>query len=296
MVSYAGTDVSKVRNSQSGSEQTLQEVTVTAHRQLDDRTLDRVIIPRFVASHGAPNPRSNQVGRWTPYLPVCPSTMGLKPAFAEFVSRRVFAVAAMVGAPAARYGRCKFTVEIVFTPTPQEQVGYLAKTHRALLGYSQGSLKERLTFTHAIQAWYTTATYTVGGARCRGGWSVDSDVPLCNEQGQGSASRLSNGMLSGIVNVLIIVDSKQLDGRSLGSIADSSALLVLTRTSVDGCSEWASIVDLLSADCAGRAPPDSITPADIAYLKALYSADLQMNLNIEQGDMHDRMSREMLGR
>ena len=296
MASYVGTDVAKAQDSQAGSEQTLQEVTVTAHRQIDDRTLDRVIIPRFVASHGAPNPKSNQVGRWTPYLPVCPSTLGLKPAFADYVSRRVLAVAAMVGAPAARYGRCKFTVEIVFTPGPQEQVSYLAKTYRALLGYDQGSLKQRLTFTRAIQAWYTTATHTEGGPRCLGGWSVDSDAPLCNEQAQGSASRLSNGMLSGIVNVLIIADSKQVDGHSLASIADYIAMLVLTRTSVDGCSELASIIDLLSPDCAGRAPPDSITPADIAYLKALYSADLEKNLNLEEGDMHYRMSRKVLGR
>ena len=171
MVSYGGTDVSKVRNSQSGSEQTLQEVTVTAHRQIDDRTLDRVIIPRFVASHGAPNPRSNQVGRWTPYLPVCPSTIGLKPAFADYVSRRVLAVAAMVGAPAARFRRCKFTVEIIFTPSPQEQVSYLAKTYRALLGYSQGIVVANASDTDSMQspvgAWYTTATYTVGRAAGR---------------------------------------------------------------------------------------------------------------------------------
>jgi hypothetical protein len=293
---YPGATAADPPASESNSQQLIQEVTVTAHKLIDERTLDRVIIPRFVESHGMPNPRSNQVGRWTPYLPVCPSTMGLKPAFADYVSRRVLAVAAMVGAPAAPYGRCKFTVEIIFTPSPQAQVSYLAKTYRALLGHDQGSLKQRLTFTHEIQAWYTTATHTVGGARCLGGWSVDSDVPLCNEQAQGSASRLSNSMLSGIVNVLIIVDSKQVDGHSLGSIADYIALLALTRTSVDGCSELASIVDLLSADCAGRAPPDSVTPADIAYLKALYSADLQMNMNIERGDLHDRMSREVLGR
>jgi hypothetical protein len=57
MASYAGTDVAKAQNSQLDSDQTLQEVTVTAHRQIDDRKLDRVIIPRFVASHGAPNPK-----------------------------------------------------------------------------------------------------------------------------------------------------------------------------------------------------------------------------------------------
>lgn len=294
MFALAGTASADPQGTQSKSQEPLQEVTVTAHRQIDDHTLDRVIIPRFVASHGAPSPKSNQVGRWTSYFPICPNTKGLKPAFADYVSRRVLAVAAMVGAPTARYGRCKFTVEIVFSSSPQAKVSYVAKTHRALLGYDEGSLKQRLTFSHTISAWYTTATHTDGGERCIGGWRVDSDVPSCN-QAQGGG-RLSSGMLSGIVNVLIIADSRQVDGLSQRSIADYIAMLVLTRTSVDGCSELASIIDLLSADCAGRAPPESITPADIAYLKALYSANLEKNLNLEQGDIHDRMAREVLGR
>jgi hypothetical protein len=54
-------------------------------------------------------------------------------------------------------------------------------------------------------------------------------------------------------------------------------------------------MDLLSADCTGRAPPNFITGADVAYLKALYSANLEMNLNLERGDMHDRMLQDVLG-
>jgi len=32
-----------------------------------------------------------------------------------------------------------------------------------------------------------------------------------------------------------------------------------------------------------------MTSADGAYLKALYSANLELNLNFEQGEIHDRM-------
>lgn len=58
----------------------------------------------------------------------------------------------------------------------------------------------------------------------------------------------------------------------------------------------ASIINLLSADCAGREKPDSITVGDLAFLKALYSADLEKNLSVEQGDIHFRMSQELLAR
>jgi hypothetical protein len=278
-------------NSMPADSAPLQEVTVTAHKQINERTLDRVIIPRFVQSHGVPNPRSHQVGRWTRPGVICPSTVGLKPAAAAYLSRRIISVAASVGAPTTMDGHCKPTVEIIFTANPQEQVSYFGKTYRTLLGYDGGSLKDLVTFSHQIRAWYTTATHTYGG-----GWSVDSDQPLGDVEAPGSASRLGVGMVSGFVNVLVIVDTKQISGHSLRSIADYIAMLVLTRTSVDGCSELPSIIDLLSADCTGRPTPDSMTPADIAYLKALYSADLEKNLNLEQGDMHYRMSREVLGR
>jgi hypothetical protein len=291
MASYAGKDVAEAQGSQSGSEQPLQEVTVTAHRQIDDRTLDRVIIPRFVQSHGAPNPRSNQVGRWTHPGFICVNTIGLKPPAAGYVSRRIAAVAKSVGAPTSENRHCEPDVEIIFTPKPQEQVAYIGKTYRGLLGYDGRSLKDLVTFSHQIGACYTTATHTYGG-----GWSIDMDQPLGDIEAPGSASRLSAGVVSGFVHVLVIADSKEVSEHSLRSISDYIAMLVLTRTSVDGCSELPSIVDLLSADCAGRAPPDSMTTADIAYLKALYSANLEMNLNLEQGDMHFRMSREVLGR
>ena len=103
------------------------------------------------------------------------------------------------------------------------------------------------------------------------------------------ASRLGTEGLTGFVNVLIIVDSGEVAEYSLKQIADYVAMLVLTRTSLDGCSELPSIIDILSADCADRAPPDAITEADISFLKALYAANLEMNLNLERGDIRDQM-------
>src|SRR5215469_12699063 len=77
--------------------QPLEEVTVTAGKQMDRSTLEHVIVPRFVESHGTPSERIGQVGRW--YDGVCPETTGLQPLYNEFISRRVVEVARSVGAP-----------------------------------------------------------------------------------------------------------------------------------------------------------------------------------------------------
>jgi hypothetical protein len=74
----------------------LQEVTVTAARVLDHRTLVHAV-SGFVKSHSAPGARINQVGRW--HLNVCPQVTGLQPACNDFVVREVLDVARDVGAP-----------------------------------------------------------------------------------------------------------------------------------------------------------------------------------------------------
>jgi hypothetical protein len=97
--------------------------------------------------------------------------------------------------------------------------------------------------------------------------------------------------------VLVIVDTSKIAADSLSSISDYISMLALTRMDfLDGCSELPSIIDLLSSGCGKRAKPLALTETDTAYLKALYSADLEKNLNLEQGDMRDRMVATITGR
>src|ERR1700722_2147042 len=76
MATNAGTAVAQSRDSQSSSQQALQEVTVTAHRLNEHRALERAV-SSFVTSHSAPAARSGQIGRW--HEPVCPLVTGLQP-------------------------------------------------------------------------------------------------------------------------------------------------------------------------------------------------------------------------
>ncbi len=262
--------------------QSLQEVQVTASK-LDRRTLKRVAI-QFVKLHGAASPVAyelDQIGRWR--VDICPHVTGLKPAATALVSRRVKEVARTVGAPTPGVGkRCTANVEIVFTPQPQGLLDHIAKASPMLLGSSR--LAGDTTFRGAIESWYLSRTRPVAE------W---------NETMGGSdfASYFTNGLTSELVQVLVIVDTNKVAGNSLQSISDYIAMLVLTRTgSLEGCNELPSIIDLLSSGCGTRDKPQALTTADTAYLKALYSANLEMKLSIEQVDMRDRMVTSITGR
>jgi hypothetical protein len=104
------------------------------------------------------------------------------------------------------------------------------------------------------------------------------------------------GLASEFVHVLVLVDSTRVTQYSLSTIADYIGMVVLTRTSLSGCAELPSIIDVLSPDCSPGPRPDAMTLADLAFLKALYSASLDRNLNLSQGEIHDRMLRLMVDR
>ena len=82
-------------------------------------------------------------------------------------------------------------------------------------------------------------------------------------------------------NVFMVADSRALQGKSLGLIADYMVMLALSQPrSLDGCNALPSVIDVLAKTaCPGREPPDGLTPADAAYLTALYSSDPERSLS-----------------
>jgi hypothetical protein len=319
IATYAGTATAQSHAPQSTPSDKLQEVTVTATRFMDHRTLSRAV-NGFVESHSAPSTRINQLGRWGDR--VCPLVTGLQRPGQDFVVREILDVAHAAGAPAGSVGKkCPITVEIVFTPQPQALLDHIAKDYRVFLGFfPKAQWRQMTTFSRPIQAWYVTGTRSVdvqqlpiagmGGSSVSSNFGVSpADVPMANGaqidsevtamgmQPSGTAgSYLSKGLRSEFAHVLIIADSAQVERYPLQSIADYLALLSLTRMEqLDHCAPLPSITDLLASGCATPAA-DSLTVADRAYLKALYSADLEKNLNIERSDIKEQMMRQFEGK
>jgi len=261
------------------------EVTVTAPRPPEPQQLAGESVPNFVKSHGKPTILSGQLGRWV--TEICPRTEGLAPAFNGFVSARVEAIAASVGAPHQWAAQCRRNVAIYFTPDPQALLDEVTKHAPQLLGFHYPHQVKRLaTVNRPIQAWYVTAIRGMSGA------DVIDDIWGSLPPGR-LGSRLTLGRSSLIVFVLVVADSRKLANYSVGSISDYIALLTLSRPdSLDGCGQLPSIIDLMSPVCGSSSTATAMTAGDTAYLRALYSLNMEQPLSLQRSDIQDKMMRE----
>jgi hypothetical protein len=258
---------------------------------------------RFVQAYAAvSNPAVYQISRWRE--PVCVLVFGLpREDQAARIKARIETMAQTLGLRAARAG-CQPNVVIAFTDDPQGEMDLVAKGRGHLLGYYHRTSGQALkTVTHPIQAWYVTATKNNGvntaGVVAAGlkydGIEQDGEVVDDPEHRPppGCISRLTSCYTSAFRSVLIVADNRRLGGARLGLLADDMLMLALSQpASLDGCNALPSVIDrFANSPCPGRDPPDGLTPADAAYLAALYAADLSGKKTFEQSDIATRMAR-----
>jgi hypothetical protein len=229
-------------------------------------------------------------------------TRGLSPGFNAFVTARIRAVAASVGAPLQPGANCRVNVEILFTTEPQAAIDDIADANEKLLGNHYSSeLKKLEDFARPIEGWYVTATRSADGARV-----MDDDTRLTVMWGgetQGTAppclpgSRLHTECTSEIVNVILIADTRKVAGYTIGSISDYLAVLALTMVQApDSCDPLPSILDLMTPTCRIADRPGAITAGDLAFLKGLYRADLSAAPMLERDSILSTMLRQFVKR
>ena len=267
----------------------------------------------FVQTYAAAaNPEIDQISRW--HEAVCVKVVGLTPDHAAMIKARIESVAQAVGLPATRPD-CHTNTEIVFTNQPQAVMDSIARRHEYLLGYEHRRETNRLkAVTHPIQAWYVTGTR--GGAGDIAGilfanladeagnpvreipdWlqlnaGVIDDPDNKPPVGCGANPHFTACLTSELRTVFMVADSKALMDKDLGLVADDMVMLALSQPkSLDGCTVLPSVIDVFGkSPCPGRDPPDGLTPADAAYLTALYSSDLEAKKSGEQSDIAGRMA------
>ena len=253
---------------------------------------------RFVQGYAAaPNPELDQIARWRD--PVCVQVVGLPDEQAVLVKARIEDVAKSLGLPKPRDG-CSADVEVLFTGQPQAMMDAVYKRREQLLGYYHRADGKRLkTVTHPIQAWYVTATLGSGGDpenRFQSEREVIDDPDNLGPDGCGINHFFTACVQGELKNILVVADTKALEGKDLGLIADYLVMLTLSQPkSLDACNVLASVLDVLAKGCTGRDAPDGLTAGDAAYLTALYSADPESRKWAEQSDIARRMAKILIG-
>jgi hypothetical protein len=106
-------------------------------------------------------------------------------------------------------------------------------------------------------------------------------------------SRLTNLRSSLLVSALIIVDATKIKGMQIGPLSDYFAMLALSQSKApSACAQLPSIMDLMALDCQGRERPTQVTAGDLAFLRALYSINLETPLDLEESSLESNMMRQ----
>ena len=252
----------------------------------------------------APTSLLNEIARWR--MDICPRTDGLSSRNAnDYVTNRIRDIARQAGAPLAD-APCKSNLEILFTDQPQQALDEVRAQHPAILGYHPD-----VTVSRAVQAWYMTGTtdtkgrtvvdhdtigtieYANGGAYVATSKPNIGNVPVVTSNIPTASIEGWNGrpeVTSDIMGALIIADTRQTGGMSLGPVADYIAMLALSRLDGDaGCQRLPSIVNIVASSCAQK--PDTISASDIAFLRGVYKMDPGASLQVQQDDIAGEMAK-----
>jgi hypothetical protein len=230
---------------------------------------------------------------------VCPETSGLDQDYDDFVSARLRAVAAFVGAPAHPDTQCVPNVHILFTTQPRAAMQWVLERGAHTLGVKFPHQMEReldVSGEHAIQGWYITAgggatvlnadPQFIGGIQLQGLWP--RVIPT---------SAYVNGGGRSILGVFLAIDTNKVTGYTIGTIADYLAVAALTVVqSPDHCDPLPSILDLMAPSCASRERPTGVTAGDVAFLKALYYRNSGLGRTLSRDDIENNMLQQLRGR
>jgi hypothetical protein len=297
--------VARSNDVQTSGPPTLPEATVTAPRPPTQEELAGDAVSHFVHMHAAPTAVIGQLARWGGGIGrgvgICPITKGLSPRFNGFVSARMLAVAASVGAP-VQAGECsRHNVYIVFSADSEKTLDDMMKQDSRILGFHYPQhTRDLATISRPIQGWYVTTTRGWHGDE-----TVDEPNPLLPLEVPGDpryagkhpaglpGSRLNSSVSSAIVNVVIVADTNKLRDRPLPAVADYIAVLTLTQAfAPERCGTLPSILDMLVPNCGDSEKLTAVTAGDLAFLRALYKADLEAVLAVERGNIHNSMMSE----
>jgi hypothetical protein len=280
-------------------------VTVEAKRPTPNEVKQQSL--RFVETYAAATAKLDQFARWRE--PVCIEVTAPDPAVAARITERIGEVARSLGVKVLKAG-CGANIEIVFANPPQRWLDWVAEHRDTILGFHHVSDTQALkTVVRPIQAWYVTATrsdalssaglafFGPGNGLISGVSSKSEtlDDPRGTTPAGCGGSRFTSCLQSVFKNVLVFVDTGRLKDPDMGPVADYLAMLTLSQPrSLDGCAALPSVIDLLAPHCPGRLSPNALTPADLAYLKALYRADLEARRPSAEVDIASRMADSLI--
>jgi Secretin and TonB N terminus short domain len=276
------------------------DVTVFSTTPPTDQELMGDSVYQFIVGHATKKVASSDAfatsARWRGGRPetICPLTLGLDAAYNSFVSARLRALAAYVGAPAQPDLHCNENVQIVFSSEPDKLMDEVVQRAAGRFGVKldhQIKRQEEFSGGHAIQGWYLTSP--------GGGGVLNTDPEFLGGvelQPMWPRVILGGCCSGGIVGAIFVIDTTKVAGYTVGSIADYVSVLTLSPVeNPDHCTPLPSILDLMAPSCGTREKPAAVTAGDVAFLKALYYDNTGLGRTLTRSEMQLNMMQQFRG-
>jgi hypothetical protein len=250
----------------------LAEVTIEAQRQALEHRLSN-----FVASITQESGSFESLARW--HRKICPAAAGLTQDQGDFVLGRISAIATTTGAPLAPE-KCAPNLFVLFTTDPTKLVKDMTSRNAgrfmALSGQRAdgAALKRFAEGSRPIRAWYNAQLTGALGNDLHAFDETDMGGrrPLQNDHA--TLSRIQHDDVQELTSVLVIVDTRRIDGLKLGAVADYAAMLGLAKINLDAdVTGDDSVLRLFTASADAAATLSQLGTWDIAFLKALYGTE-----------------------
>ena len=277
-------------------------ITVTAPRPPTEQELAGDSLHQFIVHHATVHYGTYVMGNLAHWRgdkqSICPRTLGLDPARDAFVTARIRAVAAYVGAPLQSDPQCRDNVQILFTSDTEaamnDVVDWASVYFRRGGRYARTRRLIAFKGDHPIQGWYLTTP--------RASAVSNTDLGLLNIYLEPIWPQITPNYLGddhemrGIGTVILVVDTTKVGSNSLGTIADYAAMLTLSLIqSPDHCDPLPSILDVMSPSCANRENLTAMTAGDLAFLKALYYRNFVYGRSPSRGAIEYSMMQQFKG-
>ncbi|MBS0419849.1 MAG: hypothetical protein JSR66_19210 [Proteobacteria bacterium] len=277
------------------------DVTTMTPRLATEQELAGDSVRQFIAHHATLHYFNTGVSGNVAHWPggkqsVCPAAFGLSPAYNGFVTARIRALAAKVGAPLSSDPKCRPNVRIYFSTDPNQLMTNVVKW-ASVYFRPRGEFATmkpflQVTGDHAVQGWYLTIPRRAAVLNSDLGLLPLNLHPLWPRVVQKSST--DNGDVGSIGSVVMIIDTAKVVGYAIGTVADYVGVLSLSFVqSPDHCDPLPSILDIMAPSCAAREHPTGVTAGDLAFLKALYYRNTGIGPSPSTDDMQYDMLRQL---
>jgi hypothetical protein len=274
--------------------QSVDEVVVRGRRLSEIESDLRIYIDKFLDEVAAPA-RGRGYARW--HRGVCVGVHNLENTAAQYIVDWISKQAVDLGLEPGEPG-CRPEVNIVFATNAAETASLMVKSQprifRPMAGYAgtdlgRDALDRFVKSEKAVRWWHVSRPVSAHD----GGLAVETGDKLCgqpycapqvNVQGP---SRIHNGTIDELWDVIIIVDATKLTGTTWQQLADYLAVVSLAQIDPKAdLADFDSILNLFSNPAAYS----GLTDWDRSYLHALYTFDQERVLSAQHNEIVGRIA------